>query len=185
MESTLTMLEDQLARVDSRSSRADALSAAQGRSRARLQAEERRLRKEREDERRRRAQDVADRSRLDLESWAGRPCLELSVQDGRIEAVDVPEWAEAIEPDGWIGRSLEELPSAVGAHLGDVVVGRPDDSSSVVFSDGVDDVKVFRSDSTVSATSSEALFRAIHVDLVGRVFLVTPDDLEPLLRARR
>jgi MoaA/NifB/PqqE/SkfB family radical SAM enzyme len=55
---------------------------------------------------------------LDLGSWAGRKPVVLHVAGGVIQSVDAEPWADPLDPHGWIGLAVAELPAHLAAWLG-------------------------------------------------------------------
>lgn len=73
----------------------------------------------------------------DLEAWSGRPIVIATAIDGRLARIDAaPAWSAWLEPDAWIGSTLERLDAALDDRLPDGrcvgSVARDDSAAEVV-----------------------------------------------------
>lgn len=56
--------------------------------------------------------------RAELEAWAGCPPLGITIVDTTVTSVDVPRWAEWLEPQQWIGVHPDAIQERMAARLG-------------------------------------------------------------------
>lgn len=64
------------------------------------------------------APEVLEAVKAELVAWSGQDLLVLTVDDGVIESVESPEWAEPLEPERWVGWANEVILSDLVDRLG-------------------------------------------------------------------
>jgi hypothetical protein len=166
-DSVLALLRDQLERVGSDHGR-PAVEAAVKEERRRLEAQARR--RAEEELERRLAEIVADVEQ-ELADWAGRDCIEVVVDDGRVASVRVPAWAEELDPQRWVGLDPLRIADEVAGRMGQVEQHEPEQVHDPA------DVTVTRATSTLRGDGGAILFRAVHVNRVDRLFIATREDV--------
>jgi MoaA/NifB/PqqE/SkfB family radical SAM enzyme len=120
-----------------------------------------------EDRRRARAEAAAAGALVELQDWAGRPCIEIRTTDGRIDSVDAPAWAARLGADRWVGHELTSLTDWIADSVGPVEAGDGGGAEA----GGL----VVCSTSWVQADEGPIEFRSAYLPYDGRLLLVSAD----------
>jgi MoaA/NifB/PqqE/SkfB family radical SAM enzyme len=148
---TVRMVTDQLARLGSDQSRDSA--------RRRLEAE-----------RRREAERAAAAAESEMRAWAGRDCIEVQTEDGRIRTVHDPDWAQALHGQDWVGLDLESMADAVGRRLGPVEYRTREMTN-------VHGELVVHTESDVTTSAGVLQFRSVFIPSLDRLIIASPDPI--------
>jgi MoaA/NifB/PqqE/SkfB family radical SAM enzyme len=186
-DTVLRVLTDQLDRLGSDRSR-DATRAQLAADRrradeeAKQRAEEARQRAAEEEARREmerhrhRVEQAVGSIEAELAEWGSGECIEVRTMGDRIEGVDVPTWAEPLDPSGWIGLDLDAISGALAQGLEPAVSSE----TETEFVDGLEGFVVIRASSTLPTPAGVVGFRAIHIPSVERMLIAATGPVDAL-----